>query len=135
MKIYINQIPPGGLVIEETVSAKELDLENLDFNFLQPIRVRLEVQKITNAVTVIAQLRGAVKTICSRCLAETSLDLDRELNFNYQVQKMQDYIDCAQDIREEIVLGLPLKVLCRPGCRGLCPRCGKDLNAGDCSCK
>jgi uncharacterized metal-binding protein YceD (DUF177 family) len=37
-------------------------------------------------------------------------------------------------VREQALLEVPIRPLCRPDCRGLCPRCGADLNAGDCGC-
>ena len=43
-------------------------------------------------------------------------------------------IDLGQLIREQFYLSLPMKPLCRPDCRGLCPDCGTDLNAGACGC-
>jgi len=36
---------------------------------------------------------------------------------------------------EDIVLSLPPRMLCRPGCEGLCPRCGQNLNESPCACK
>jgi len=38
-------------------------------------------------------------------------------------------------LREQVLLALPLKVTCRPDCKGLCPQCGKNLNQETCSCK
>lgn len=43
-------------------------------------------------------------------------------------------IDLAPAIREQILLQIPSSPLCRDECRGLCPSCGKDLNAGECGC-
>ena len=37
-------------------------------------------------------------------------------------------------VRNECFMNLPVKVLCRPDCRGICMRCGKDLNDGECGC-
>jgi len=37
-------------------------------------------------------------------------------------------------IRSEIILNLPMKPLCSPDCRGICPTCGKNLNLGPCEC-
>src|SRR5262249_10161932 len=37
-------------------------------------------------------------------------------------------------LHEQIVLGLPMKALCRPDCNGLCPTCGTNLNSGSCNC-
>ena len=43
-------------------------------------------------------------------------------------------IDLAPAVREQILLFIPSSPLCREDCLGLCPRCGKDLNEGDCGC-
>src|SRR5713101_7698835 len=43
-------------------------------------------------------------------------------------------IDLRPAVREELLLAVPRWVVCREDCRGLCPRCGKDLNAGACGC-
>ncbi len=37
-------------------------------------------------------------------------------------------------VLENLLVSLPIKVLCQEGCRGLCPQCGKDLNVGECDC-
>jgi uncharacterized protein len=37
-------------------------------------------------------------------------------------------------LREQVILSLPAKTLCRADCKGLCPRCGQNLNSGSCSC-
>src|ERR1051325_628957 len=43
-------------------------------------------------------------------------------------------VDVTPAIREELFLAAPRYVLCRENCKGLCPQCGKDLNAGPCGC-
>ncbi len=45
-----------------------------------------------------------------------------------------DAVDLEPLAREVVLLGLPLAPVCDPGCRGLCPSCGEDRNAGDCEC-
>jgi uncharacterized protein len=45
-----------------------------------------------------------------------------------------DHLDLAPMVREQIILAAPMHPLCREECRGLCPRCGKDLNEGSCRC-
>ena len=44
-------------------------------------------------------------------------------------------IDLAPALREQILLAVPPSPLCDEACKGLCPACGKDLNAGDCGCR
>ncbi|NPV28151.1 MAG: DUF177 domain-containing protein [Firmicutes bacterium] len=46
-----------------------------------------------------------------------------------------DTIDLTEVINEGLILSLPMKPLCKPGCRGLCAACGLDLNLGECNCE
>ena len=43
-------------------------------------------------------------------------------------------IDLGEDVRQTLILAVPLKLLCRPECKGLCPQCGTNLNNETCSC-
>jgi uncharacterized protein len=45
-----------------------------------------------------------------------------------------DRIDVTEEIRQTLLLAIPVKPLCHDGCRGLCPQCGMDLNTGRCDC-
>src|SRR5256886_5465599 len=52
----------------------------------------------------------------------------------YPLARDATQIDLRPAVREELLLAAPQWVVCREDCRGLCPRCGKDLNAGPCGC-
>lgn len=85
---------------------------------------------------------------CSRCLK----DVERTLNISVDRTVLspdmitspeqcddQEYVNGYQmDIEEllysEIVINWPMKVLCKPDCRGICRLCGQDLNTGTCNC-
>ena len=43
-------------------------------------------------------------------------------------------LDVEQLVHNEILIHWPLRVLCKENCRGICPKCGKDLNEGSCEC-
>ena len=43
-------------------------------------------------------------------------------------------IDVDEIVKEQIVLAVPTRMLCREDCKGICPECGTDRNTGDCSC-
>ena len=45
-----------------------------------------------------------------------------------------DIIDISSDIEQAFLLTLPIRIVCRDDCRGLCPGCGRNLNAEECSC-
>jgi DUF177 domain-containing protein len=77
---------------------------------------------------------------CVRCLADAGLDVsikdrqyqatspdgDEELRTPYL---QDDRLDLSAWARDAVALALPDKILCRPDCAGLCPACGRDLNA------
>ena len=62
-------------------------------------------------------------------LATTSREVE-EKYFIYD----NDTLDITDIVRESILAELPQKVLCKDDCRGLCPKCGKNLNQGQCDC-
>ena len=134
MKININQIPLEGLIIDEEITAKALDVETDTVKLRGPIMLEAEISKITNAVTVKLSLSAKLSLVCGRCLNEFEIDLKKKLQLNYPVGKGDLVIDLGPDIRQEIILDYPLKPLCRPECKGLCHKCGKNLNEGGCSC-
>ena len=134
MTIKIRQIPPEGLTLKDILKPEDLDLEIENIEFTTPIEIKAYVSKITNVVTVDIKLQAKFHTICSRCLEGIELTLERGLKLNYPVKNEQDTIELDEDIRQELILDYPVRTLCNPDCRGLCPRCGKDLNEGDCEC-
>ena len=134
MKIRIAQITPEGITLGENVAASVLDLETDTVKFCGPLNIRAEASQITNVVSVSLSLSGLMSLVCSRCLNEFKSELKKKLELNYPVDKDQRLIDLGPDIREEIILDYPIQPLCVVNCKGLCPKCGKNLNEGGCSC-
>lgn len=85
---------------------------------------------------------------CDRCLVpvekEITLDFTREvtapdIGTGQSVEEEQDFMDGYQLnvedlLNSEIVTSWPMKILCKPDCKGICPICGRDLNTGMCDC-
>jgi len=135
MKIDTNQISPEGLTITEDLIPSKLDLDADVIKFKGTLKATADISKITNAVTVRLNLRGAMNTSCSRCLEELEITLDKNVILNFPADKTNPVIDLDPDIREEVLLEYPIKPLCKVNCRGLCPACGENLNQGKCRCK
>ena len=134
MKIELNQIPPEGLILVEEISPEKLDLETELIKFNGPVMVRARVEKITNAVTVRLTAEASMRSSCGRCLEDFNIDFRKDINLSYPVSKNELSIDLDPDIREEMIIDYPIKPLCRNDCKGLCQKCGKNLNEGGCSC-
>jgi uncharacterized protein len=134
MRIGINQISSEGSEFVEDIPVRLLELETENIKFKGPVVARAFVTKITNAVTVKLNLKGVFVLNCGRCLKEIEVGMDKNIRLDYPVDKYVRNLDISPDIREEIILDYPLKPLCDEACKGLCPKCGKNLNEGGCSC-
>ncbi len=83
-------------------------------------------------------------SVCARCLAPVSRAFSvpvktwvlKENDEERDAVVMEnEAIDLFSVAEEAVLLELPLRLLCREDCKGLCPKCGKDLNAGECACE
>jgi len=135
VKIYINQIPPEGLTLAEKIRAGALDLDTSLIKLEPFVLARADVQRGINCLSARLALQVKAKAVCSRCLSEFQISLDKETDLNFPLDKTTSVIDITDDIREAIMLDYPIKPLCKPGCLGLCPVCGTNLNEKKCGCK
>jgi len=135
MKIDARQIPPEGLFLEEQIDPKAWELETDFAKFKASLKLKAEISKVTNLVTALIQVEGEVFLECVRCLGEYPLEIKREIRIDYPVDNVHLLIDFDPEIRDQLILGYPVKPLCRQDCKGLCPGCGEDLNSGACNCK
>ena len=134
MKIDPRQIPSGGLILSEEFTSRGLDLDTEIIHFRPPIKVRAEITKISTAVSVRFSIEAIFFGSCSRCLNEFERKYTKQIQINYPVGKSESEIILDPEIREEIILDYPIKPLCSDSCKGLCPKCGANLNEGGCSC-
>ena len=135
MKININKIPFEGLTLEEEVDPAKLDLDTEIVKFREPVKITAQVSKITNALTADLTLNFSLYMNCSCCLDGFKAEFKKNLRLNYFVINSEPIIDLNPDIRDEIILGYPMRPLCRSDCRGLCLKCGQNLNEGKCNCR
>ena len=119
-----------------------------DISFPGKISVTGSVKNMAGYITLTLDADVKYETACARCLApikaEKSISLNKTVITNaedFQDTENDDYIvsedgyiDSDETLIEQIVLELPLRHLCKPDCKGLCPKCGADLNAGECGC-
>ena len=121
-------------VLEEEVSPEDLDLDIGVMHFPDPLTLHVEVWRSDNDLTVEAHLEGERSFTCSLCLEEFNNLFEKDFTLHYDI-KGRDSIVIYQDIRDEIILEHPIRVLCKSGCKGLCAFCGANLNEEKCGCK
>lgn len=135
----------------QTIADPYVALEDLPPGFDAPIHVQATVQNTGSSVLATVSLETQVTMPCSRCLTPVTMPT--------RVKYVEEYVpagdneglspeeagvagvyqdqqlDLSAGIRENLLLALPMKPLCRPDCAGLCPQCGQNLNDGTCSCE
>lgn len=97
------------------------------------IEVRLHVQKCGAEVLVEGEVRSRLDIPCALCLAPAAVSIDESFQRSVRIHPGAE-IDALTDVRDSFMAGIPIKVVCSNGCKGLCPFCGKDLNKNVCGC-
>lgn len=134
MKIDTRKIPDEGLILSEEFSPLELDLDTEIIKLSGTIKAKAVISKSYGAIGVVLALEAPMLVSCSRCLQEINSRFKAQLELHYAVDKLEPVIDLDPDIREEIILSYAINPLCSVDCKGLCPKCGYNLNKGGCNC-
>jgi uncharacterized protein len=154
VQIDLRDLPDGASTLDLDLTAESFGLAKSEAVLEGPLHVHLYLDRRGDEIWIRGKATGAAKQECSRCLAEYAQNLDLEFdvfcakvqNPNVVSHKALDEEDGGVhphdgrvlsidgEIREAVILGLPMQPLCREACAGLCPRCGEDLNQGPCRC-
>ena len=125
--------------------APDFSLDNID--------VRCLITKTSGTVFIKGDFKAKIDICCSRCLENTKLSVGSDFAYTLVPVKAEtredtelkpeeleisyyqgDFIDLAPIICEQIILQIPIKVLCSEKCKGLCQQCGINLNVSSCNC-
>lgn len=111
-----------------------------------PVQVSGTVENRAGVVTLTSDISFQDSVPCDRCLKPTPRAFQKQFTHvltptlndadNDDFILIEDmHFDLAALLREDVLLALPTKVLCRADCKGLCPMCGADRNETACGCK
>lgn len=126
---------------------------NDGFNLTENISAKVQLLKLPHEINVqIRDLETAARSTCSKCLSPFELAIkvpfaEREFIIDLPVRDLEvgedvlyvnkstNEIDLYDMLREEILLHFPGVPVCFSSCKGLCDKCGKNLNKETCSCE
>jgi len=120
---------------QESLTPENLDLDTSEVKYKGDINISAEVIKEMSVVSAKMHFSATAGFTCSCCLKEFDKTIENDFDTKYPVEKLEKYIDITKDMREEVILNYPVRFLCNPDCRGLCPKCGQDLNNNQCDCQ
>jgi len=131
-----------------------VDSKTEDLAFDTPVRGNVEVDRTAQTLRLKGHLATTAPLMCGRCLTQFRQDLAIAVEEEFLVGgstapregalRPEDFVfplgpdlvlDVTEAVRQHLLLAVPMVPVCRPDCRGLCPRCGKNLNAQDCGCE
>jgi len=148
LRVDLREMARGPVETRGEIPVTDPLFEGLGFTLDEPVRVAGRLQDAGEGRFYWqGTLTSRASASCRRCLEPvvTAIHADVRALFAEDPEALEDpdsyplepdakEIDLTTAVREELVLAVPQYVLCRDDCRGLCPRCGKDLNAGPCGC-
>ncbi|MBN1302023.1 MAG: DUF177 domain-containing protein [Melioribacteraceae bacterium] len=132
--------------IEFSKKVEELDLED---PFINNVLLSCKMDKSRSQIYLSCDLSVEAHLTCDRCNAEFDRIFSNHFDSIYLFSKDEDKpdeigvyllhpdsdkIDLTEDVVEYTKLSLPMKILCSEDCKGLCARCGANLNEEECKC-
>lgn len=153
MKIDISELKNNKNAAMEVCGNIKIDFEDERFEFVTPAEVNFIITNTGESILVEGNVAILIKAVCSRCLEnfEYRLDVKIKEEFYSHIDKTlatiledtcqegnlyyNNFLEVDDIIRENLILQLPIKALCKEDCRGLCPKCGKNLNYEKCGCE
>jgi uncharacterized protein len=148
--INLATLAAGSSRLEARATAEELQLPAAEW--AAEVEASLGMDRTGDLVSIRGQVRSAAHLECVRCLRPFELPLAVDLTVvadraggrarleedleadDYMLFHDGRQLDLREQVRETLLLELPITPHCREDCRGLCPRCGADLNQGPCGC-
>lgn len=146
MIIKISNLVDGEHHFSFEESVKKIEL---DEPFFGNIKTDIILNKLHNQIILDSHSSVQAKFECDRCGNEFTTILDNDYEMVYLMNETPEEsealniaylspdeasIDIKSDLREFAILSIPLKKLCQEDCKGLCYKCGGDLNKEECKC-
>lgn len=156
MFIEIESLKDEPLQFHHRYAEGELAFQHEEAALASPVSVDFVLTHKGPELNIDGSLRATVRMKCARCLKEFSREVTgsfglfyaphpkvtgpgAEIELKYDDMDVGFYdgvrFDVDLMVAERIVMALPMRSLCREDCRGLCFKCGKDLNEGSCRCE
>ena len=154
MRVTLEELALHPIVISKTYSPEALDYHGAEFRQTAPLKVEAVAELRGTEIHVRGGLRTNLEASCDRCLAPVVIPVERQFDLFYrpvstiaraeEVELPQDELEVGffsgdgiefdDVLTEQVILSVPMKVICKTDCRGLCPVCGSNLNVEKCDC-
>jgi len=132
-----------------------LDLRSAEYRQVEPLEVRATAELVDGQIRISGNFQTRLELVCARCLDTVTEEISRDFDLFYRLMTSMageddvhlnlddtdigffegDGLFLADVLAEQVNLAIPMKVICRSDCRGLCAHCGANLNQEECRCE
>lgn len=158
MRLELSHIRLPETEIIKVFEPADLPGEGEDYRVISPVELRLTIHRDNDRFRLVGTVKTRLELDCSRCLEAFVLPVDRAFDLRFLPATVVDaakdeddeaeveeddvsityyrdeQIDLIEVLREQFYLDLPMKPLCSPACKGICPQCGTNRNLAPCDC-
>lgn len=134
----------------------EIDLNDEIAHLEGQLKIEGKARRTGETATVTGRLAGKLEVACDRCLKPVEIALNEQFEDSFVTLEIYEQsssehelhnadfdvsvydgarIDVDEMVREQVLLAVPTRQVCREECAGLCPTCGADKNTEQCSCE
>jgi uncharacterized protein len=142
------------IVISKAYGPGGLDYHGAEFRQVIPLQVNAVAELVAKEIHIRGRLQTKLEAVCDRCLGPVEIWVDRNFDLFYRPMSAiarEEEIEIPRDeldvgfysgegveltdvLSEQVILSVPMKLICGPDCQGLCPICGANRNFEDCHC-
>lgn len=154
MRITLEELEQRRIVVSKTYASGALDYHGAEFRQVGPLKVDAVAELVGSEIRVRGHLGTHLEASCARCLGPAEILVERDFELLYRPLKSiareeeieipadelnvgfysGDGIELADVVTEQVILSVPMKVVCKVECPGLCPVCGANWNLEACHC-
>ncbi len=154
MRITLAELEIHRVTVSESYRPGSLDYRGAEFRQTAPLHINATAELLGEEIRIAGRLETRLEAVCDRCLGPLEIPVSAHFDLFYRPmqsiakeEEMEvptgemevgfytgDGIDTADVATEQVILFVPMKVVCSADCRGLCPDCGANRNLTPCDC-
>jgi DUF177 domain-containing protein len=153
--ISLRELELHRISVSKTYPPGALDYHETGFHRIGPLKVDAMAELVEREISIRGHVSARLESSCDRCLGRVEFPVESDFDLLYRpmteiareeeieipgVDELKigfysgEGLALADVVTEQIILSVPMKVLCRPDCLGLCAACGANRNTEHCDC-
>jgi len=154
VRITLAELEFHPVTASKSYAPGSLDFQGAEFRQVAPLKLNVTAELLGTEIRIRGHLATRLEASCDRCLAPVEVPVSRDFDLFYRpiksIAKEEDIeippdemevgfysgdgIELADVATEQVILSVPMKVICGTECRGLCPVCRVNRNLARCDC-